>query len=88
MKMYAKTKEIDPVWGGHALAVPPGSANDQHELKMEAQMSIFFNLLMIFEPGLTKVQNSHWKPLKCGLTFSMILMNFKCTPALMKRYLR
>ena len=31
VKMYVKTKEIDPVGevgvGGHALAAPPGSAN-------------------------------------------------------------
>ena len=28
---------------------------DQCELKMEAQMSLFFDLHMIFEPGLTKI---------------------------------
>ena len=26
-KTYAKMKEMDPVGGGHALVVPPGSAN-------------------------------------------------------------
>ena len=30
---------------------------DQYELKMEAQMSIFFNLCMNFEPDLTKIQD-------------------------------
>ena len=30
---------------------------DQQQLKMEAQMSIFFDLCMIFEPGLTKIQD-------------------------------
>ena len=29
---------------------------DQCKLKMEAQMSIFFDLHMIFEPGLTKME--------------------------------
>ena len=27
VKTYAKMKEIDPVWGGHAPAAPPGSSN-------------------------------------------------------------
>ena len=27
-KTYAKTKEIDPVGGGHMLAAPPGSASE------------------------------------------------------------
>ena len=35
---------------------------DQCELKMEAQMSIFFNLHMIFKPGLTKIQDGHEIP--------------------------
>ena len=26
--MYGKTKEMDPVGGGHMLTAPPGSAND------------------------------------------------------------
>ena len=56
---------------------------DQRELKMKAQMSIFFNLHMTFEPGLTQIQDGGKIPIGSHLTFSLFLMNFRCMPALM-----
>ena len=43
-KMYAKTKEIDPVGGGRALAAPPGSANGL-QLKLLKNGKIFWYLI-------------------------------------------
>ena len=40
VKMYAKTKEIDPVGYGRTPAAPPGSANETYGIDMVIKVKV------------------------------------------------